>query len=151
MQILPEMVEYAKQLKANCKKTNTDLAEETFMSVSNVQRYINGDVGNADPEAYRRLILALGGDLSMVLGNQPPAAPAPDYLATLDARHTAELSRLSKTYEDRIASQDKWLRRLALVVAVLMAVSLFLAAWSFNLDSRIHDYGIIQYDASDVS
>ena len=56
-----DMVDYLSKLKAASGETNASLAEEINVSVSTVQRYLVGDVKDADPEVARRLIIAMGG------------------------------------------------------------------------------------------
>ena len=156
MKITPEMIAYARQLKESCGKINPDIAEEIGMSTSNVQRYINGDVKDADPEAYRSLILALGGDPAVVFGTPAPASDQLDrLLAAYDARHEKELERLSLAKQETIDSKhhaictkDKWINRLSIVIAVLFVLIIALLIWSLKLDSMISDFGMIQYTAT---
>lgn len=61
MKLDREMVDYLNRLKEASGATNATLAEEINVSVSTVQRYLTGDVKDADSEVTRKLIIALGG------------------------------------------------------------------------------------------
>ena len=154
MKITPEMVEYTRQLKAACGKINPDIAEEAFMSTSSVQRYINGDIKEADPEAYRRLILALGGDPDMVFNPAPPA-PSADlttFLSAYDARHEKEIVRLNESHQQTVdvhvsayKNKDKWVNRLFVLLIIAVVAVIVLLIWALKLDSMLPDFGMIQY------
>ena len=157
LKITPEMVEYTKQLKAACGKINPDIAEEAYMSTSNVQRYINGDVKDADPEAYRRLILALGGDPDMVFNPSVPTQPfssetLSQLLDSYDRKHDKEIDRLKEAHKETtdvqkasIVHKDKWINKLSIVILILFVMVVTLLIWSLKIDSMIADFGMIQY------
>ena len=125
MKITQDMVAQTKRLKSDCGKTNQEIAEETFMSVSNVQRYINGDVKDADPDAYRRLIASIGGNPDEFFQPSPDQSQADrDLYRKLISQHNAELARMQTIYEASIAYKNRWIRVLAVVIFVLVAFNM---------------------------
>ena len=133
MNITKDMSKHAKQLKEESGKTYQDIALETHMSQTSVHRYIAGDVKDADPDSYNRIMAAIGGyddpcedDCST---STPPAdtAPSPDEISQqhycqLIAAHKAELDRMQGFYIRTIRYKNRWIRFLAALLLLLFAL-----------------------------
>lgn len=135
MNITKDMANRAKSLKEESGKTYQDIAEETHMSQSSVHRYISGDVKDADPDSYSRIMAAIGGNDEPVedycATPTPPAdtAPSPDEIPQqhylhLIAAHKAELDRMQGFYTRTIRYKNRWIRFLASLLLLLFVVLL---------------------------
>lgn len=134
MKITQDMAARLQQLKDASGKTYQDLADEVLMSASSIQRYVTGEVKDANPESYDRIVDALisGGasDTPSVLPPEPAPSSAPDGMAAdeiaqqhyrhLIATHEAELARLQSLYNRSIRYKDRW------IIALSSALLLFL-------------------------
>lgn len=133
MDITKGMSVRAKKLKEKSGKSYQDIAEETHMSQSSVHRYISGDVKDADPDSYNRIMSAIGGDDDP--GPDECAAPAPpaDTSPSLDeisqqhycqliTAHKAELDRMQGFYTRTIRYKNRWIRFLAALLLLLFAL-----------------------------
>ena len=133
MDITKDMSKRAKRLKEESGKTYQDIALETHMSQTSVHRYIAGDVKDADPDSYNRIMAAIGGDDDPCEGDcstsTPPAdtAPSPDEISQqhycqLIAAHKAELDRMQGFYTRTIRYKNRWIRFLAALLLLLFAL-----------------------------
>ena len=133
MDITKGMSNRAKKLKEKSGKSYQDIAEETHMSQSSVHRYISGDVKDADPDSYSRIMAAIGGTDEP--GPDECAAPAPpsDTAPSLDeisqqhycqliASHKAELDRMQGFYTRAIRYKNRWINVLAALLFLLFAL-----------------------------
>lgn len=133
MDITKGMSDRAKKLKEKSGKSYQDIADETHMSQSSVHRYISGDVKDADPDSYNRIMSAIGG------GDEPgpdecaPPAPPSDTGLPLDeiaqqhycqliTAHKAELDRMQGFYTRTIQYKNRWIRFLAALLLLLFAL-----------------------------
>lgn len=133
MNITKDMAKRAKSLKEESGKTYQDIAEETHMSQSSVHRYISGDVKDADPDSYSRIMAAIGGDddpcPDECVAPAPPADTglSPDDIAQqhylhLIAAHKAELDRMQGFYTRAIRYKNRWINVLAALLFLLFAL-----------------------------
>lgn len=133
MNITKDMAKRAKSLKEESGKTYQDIAEETHMSQSSVHRYISGDVKDADPDSYSRIMAAIGGDddpcPDECVAPAPPADTglSPDDIAQqhylhLIAAHKAELDRMQGFYTRTIRYKNRWINILAVLLFLLFAL-----------------------------
>lgn len=133
MDITKGMSDRAKKLKEKSGKSYQDIAEETHMSQSSVHRYISGDVKDADPASYGRIMAAIGGDDEP--GPDECAAPAPpedtslspdeiaqQHYCQLITAHKAELDRMQGFYTRTIQYKNRWIRFLAALLLLLFAL-----------------------------
>lgn len=133
MDITKGMSARAKKLKEKSGKSYQDIAEETHMSQSSVHRYISGDVKDADPDSYNRIMSAIGGDDEpeseeyAVPAPSADAVPSPDemppqhYQQLIDA-HKAELDRMQGFYTRTIRYKNRWISFLAALLLLLFAL-----------------------------
>lgn len=133
MDITKDMSKRAKQLKEESGKTYQDIAQETHMSQSSVHRYISGDVKDADPDSYGRIMAAIGGDdepgPDECEAPAPPADTAPSldeisqqHYCQLIAAHKAELDRMQGFYTRTIRYKNRWIRFLVALLLLLFAL-----------------------------
>lgn len=133
MDITKDMSKRAKRLKEESGKTYQDIALETHMSQTSVHRYIAGDVKDADPDSYNRIMAAIGGDDDPCEDDcstsTPPAdtAPSPDEISQqhycqLIAAHKAELDRMQGFYTRTIRYKNRWINVLAALLFLLFAL-----------------------------
>lgn len=135
MDITKGMSDRAKKLKEKSGKSYQDIADEAHMSQSSVHRYISGNVKNADPDSYSRIMAAIGwcddrceDDFATPT---PPAdtAPSPDEISQqhycqLIASHKAELDRMQVFYTRTIRYKNRWINVLAAFLFLLFALLL---------------------------
>lgn len=133
MNITKDMSKRAKQLKEESGKTYQDIALEAHMSQTSVHRYISGDIKDADPDSYNRIMAAIGGDDDPCEDDcstpTPPADPAPSpdeisqqHYRQLIAAHKAELDRMQGFYTRTIRYKNRWIRFLAALLLLLFAL-----------------------------
>lgn len=157
MNITKDMSARARRLKEESGKTYQDIAKETHMSQTSVHRYISGDVKDADPDSYGRIMAAIGGDDEPESAEcAAPAPPAdtslsPDEIAQqhyrhLIAAHKAELARMQELYNRTIRYKNRWinfLSALLLLLFVLVIIVLLIditnpdVGWFRHLFSRL--------------
>lgn len=133
MDITKDMSQRAKRLKEESGKTYHDIAQETHMSQTSVHRYISGDVKDADPDSYDRIMAAIGGDDDPGEDDcaipTPPADTAPSldeisqqHYCQLITAHKAELDRMQGFYTRTIRYKNRWIRFLAALLLLLFAL-----------------------------
>lgn len=129
MEITDDMIDRAKELKRKSGKTYQDIADEAFMSTSMVQRYINGDVKDADPEAYGRMVSAIAGDVEQEPDEPPEPSLSADEIAQqhyrhMIATHEAELERMQQLYNRSIRYKNRWIIVLASLLLLFAAFTI---------------------------
>ena len=134
MDITKDMSRRAKRLKDESGKTYQDIAQETHMSQTSVHRYISGDVKDANPDSYGRIMAAIGGDddpgeddCAMPAPQAADTAPSLDEIAQqhycqLITAHKAELDRMQGFYTRTIQYKNRWIRFLAALLLLLFAI-----------------------------
>ena len=129
MKLDREMVDYLNELKEASGETNASLAEKINVSVSTVQRYLTGDVKDADPAVARKLIIALGGTLD---GRHFPGSMSVSNLDTrsdgfaqmmeyrdAERERTADQNDLIRDIYERIIRQkNRWIITLSIVLGL---------------------------------
>ena len=159
MDITKDMSRRAKRLKEESGKTYQDIAQETHMSQTSVHRYISGDVKDADPDSYNRIMSAIGGDDEP--GPDECAAPAPpaDTSPSLDdiaqqhyqhliAAHDAELAWMQELYNRTIRYKNRWinfLSALLLLLFVLVIIALLIDIANPNVGWFRHLFGRLAF------
>lgn len=159
MDITKDMSKRAKRLKEESGKTYQDIAQETHMSQTSVHRYISGDVKDADPDSYNRIMAAIGGDDEP--GPDECAAPAPpadtglspDEIAQqhylhLIATHKAELARIQELYDRTICYKNRWinfLSALLLLLFTLVIIVLLIDIANSNIGWFRHLFGQLEF------
>lgn len=159
MDITKGMADRAKKLKEKSGKSYQDIAEETHMSQSSVHRYISGDVKDADPDSYGRIMAAIGGDGEPESAEcAAPAPPAdtslsPDEIAQqhyqhLIAAHKAELARMQELYDRTIRYKNRWinfLSALLLLLFTLVIIVLLIDIANPNIGWFRHLFGQLEF------
>ena len=135
MDITKDMSNRSKRLKEKSGKTYQDIALETHMSQTSVHRYISGDIKDADPDSYNRIMAAIGGNDELgpdeCAAPAPPSdtAPSPDEISQqhycqLIAAHKAELDRMQGFYTRTIRYKNRWINVLAAFPFLLFSLLL---------------------------
>nr|DAL06307.1 MAG TPA: Regulatory protein [Caudoviricetes sp.] len=160
MDITKDMSRRAKRLKDESGKTYQDIAQETHMSQTSVHRYISGDVKDADPDSYGRIMAAIGGDddpgeddCAMPAPQAADTAPSLDEIAQqhyqhLIAAHDAELARMQELYNRTIRYKNRWinfLSALLLLLFVLVIIVLLIDITNPNVGWFRHLFGRLAF------
>lgn len=119
------MKNYFNRLKSEKKLTNQQIADMSGVSLSTVNRIMAGSAKNPSHEAVVSICSALGGD-----PNDLPNAPEPPHFAS-EIEHNEtfvrvlegyeqQFEREREAYEAQIRTKDRWIRALAIGLAVLV-------------------------------
>ena len=117
-----------KEIKAEKKLTNQQIADSSGVPLSTITRIFNGQTDNPNIETIEAIANGMGVSLGEVTGiKQAEEKFSPD-------------DNLIQVYKDIIKSKDKWIKILA---SALIGILVFLVALLF-VDLLVHDIGYIR-------
>lgn len=118
-------------LKETSKMTVRQIAEKSGVPVSTVTRVLSGETMNPSFDVLRAIVVSMGGSMDEIadLAARPAQTPAP---APAPAPQLPDYQQLMiPFYERALATKDKWINRLSIALAVLVAI--FLCILIFDL------------------
>lgn len=118
-----------KEIKAEKKLTNQQIADSSGVPLSTITRIFNGQTDNPNIETIEAIANGMGVSLGEVTGiKQAEEKFSPD-------------DNLIQVYKDIIKSKDKWIKFLA---SAIIGILVFLIAL-LCVDLLVHDIGYIRH------
>ena len=117
-----------KELKAEKKLTNQQIADLSGVPLSTVTRIFNGQTDNPNIQTVEDIVNALGGSLDNLMGVKTEGKFDPD-------------DNLVQVYKEIIKSKDRWIKFLA---GIIIAIAIIAVA-ALIFDILVHDVGYIRH------
>ena len=142
-----ELLLNLQQLKDQSGLTNEEIGRLAGVSTATARRYISGEVKDAPRSTVEKIITAMGGDISEILGkkDEPDMEIYKAMLQDLRSDHKEEIARLVGSHDKIVTNKDKWMSRLFWVCLALGVLFVVTLVWAFKLDSMISDFGFVQW------
>lgn len=142
-----ELLDILQQLKDKSGLTNDETGRLAGLSTATVRRYITGEVKDAPRATIEKIIIALGGNVTDILGVKE-ALDVEIYKSMLQdirADHKEEIARMTEEHNQIVSNKDKWIARLFLTCIGLVVILLAVMIWALVLDAQLHDFGLLQH------